>query len=86
MIFTERDDGSFAYSLKVGDLVKISTKEKPYKITGKEFAGDEPRLGPLWLLALEESTTGNNKHNDYIRPDGTSMYYFRSLSISNETI
>jgi len=80
MIFTERDDNSFAHLLKVGDFVKISTKEQLYKVTGKEFAGDEPRFGPLWLLTLEEATTGNNKHNDYIKPDGTSMYYYRALS------
>ncbi len=79
-MFNESDD-SFAELLKVGDLVKISTKEKPYIVIGKKFANDEPRFGTLWLLTLEEVTTGNNKHNDYVRPDGTSMYYNRTLSM-----
>jgi len=69
----------FAESLKVGDLVNISTKDKPYIIVNKKFAGDEPRFGPLWFLSLEEAETGDNKHDDYIKLDGTSTYYFRSI-------
>ena len=82
-MFKEIDaySSEFATALKVGDLVRISTKDKPYKVTDKKFDGDEPRFGPLWLITLEEYETGINSHNDYIRPDGKSVYYYRDLSI-----
>lgn len=73
----------FVPSLKVGDLVNISTKEKPYKILSIKDGGNEPRFGPLWVLSLEENETGNNKHDDVVGPDGKSLQYYRNLSPYN---
>ena len=73
----------FVNDLCINDLVNISTKDKPYKVLEKKFVPD-PRFGMLWFLGLEEVDTGNNRHYDYVRPNGVSFQYYRTISHHNK--